>query len=279
MTTSNPRTTSADVRATARSVSDSTWFEHAVRVGLVAYGVMHILIGWLGLQLAFGDRAGAPSQQGALHTLAKQPGGEVLLWATGLGLFFLAVWQLLEAAWGHRREDGAKRAFKRLGSAGMVVLFAVLGYSAIMTATAGSSTSNEESLTRRLLELPGGQLIVMGIGVVIGIVAAVDFKRGVTSSFADKLKSGALTGKSGTVVKRLGQIGHVAKGIALAVLGGLFVWAGATYDATQAGGLDTALRTLLDASVGPWLLVVVAAGIIAFGLYCFAWARYADTTS
>ena len=275
--TSDSRTTAADARAKARSVSDSRWFENAVRIGLGAYGVMHILIGWLGLQLAFGDRQGAPSQQGALHVLAQQPGGEFLLWATGLGLFFLAVWQLLEAAWGHRREEGVKRPFKRIGSVGMAVLFSALGYSAILTATAGSSTANEDSLTRRLLELPGGRLIVMGVGVVIVVVGAVDLKRGATTSFDDELRSGALSGSSGAVVKRVGQIGYVSKGIALAVLGGLFVWAGATYDASQAGGLDTALRTLLDASVGPWLLVVVAAGIVAFGLYCFAWARYADT--
>src|SRR5262245_14761131 len=278
--TSDSRTTAADARAKARSVSDSRWFENAIRIGLGAYGVMHILIGWLGLQLAFGDRQGAPSQQGALHVLAQQPGGELLLWATGLGLIFLAVWQLILAAWGHSREDGVKRAFKRLGSAGMAALFTVLGYSAIMTATAGSSSSaNEDSLTRRLLELPGGQLIVMGVGVVIVIVGAVDFTRGITTSFDDDLRSGAFSGSSGSVVKRLGQIGFVSKGIALAVLGGLFGWAGATYEPSQAGGLDTALRTLLDASVGPWLLVVVAAGIVAFGLYCFAWARYADTST
>jgi hypothetical protein len=277
--TTNPRMTSADVGTTARAVSDSAWFEHAVRVGLVAYGVMHILIGWLGLQLAFGDRAGAPSQQGALQILAGQPGGEVLLWVTGLGLFFLAVWQLIEAAWGHTSEDGGKRAFKRIGSAGKAGLYVVIGFSAIKTATAGSSTSNEDSLTRKLLELPAGQLIVMGIGVVIGIVAVVHLKRGVTTSFDKRLQPGALSGTSGTVVKRLGQVGYVAKGVAFGVLGGLFVWAGATYEAKKAGGLDTALRTLLDASIGPWLLVVVAVGIIAFGLYCFAWARYADTTT
>jgi Domain of Unknown Function (DUF1206) len=279
MMTTNPRMAGARTRATARSVSDSRWFEHAVRVGLVAYGVMHVLIGWLGLQLAFGDRAGAPDHHGALHILAQQPGGEVLLWVTGVGLLVLALWQLTESVWGHTREEGAKRAVERVGSAGKVVLYGVLGYSALKTATAGSSTSNEDSLTRKVLDLPGGQLIVVGIGVVIGIVAGAFFYRGVTSSFDKRLAPGALSGRSGAVVKQLGQIGYVAKGVAFAVLGGLFVWAGATYDADQAGGLDTALRTLLDAAAGPWLLGIVATGIVAFGMYCFAWAKYADTNS
>ena len=277
--TTNPRAMGAQSQAAARSVSERGWFEHAVRVGLVAYGVMHVLIGWLGLQLALGDREGAPDHHGALRILAQQPGGEVLLWITGLGLFFLALWQLTEAGWGHTRDDGAKRAFKRVGSAGKTVLYGVLGYAAITTASGGSSQSNEDGLTRRLLDLPAGQLLVLGIGAVIGVVAVVHIHRGVTTSFDDSLEPGALSGASGSAAETLGQVGYVAKGIALAVLGGLFAWAGATYEPSQAGGLDTALRTLLDATAGPWLLGIVAVGIIAFGLYCFAWARYADTRS
>lgn len=96
------------------------------------------------------------------------------------------------------------------------------------------------------------------------------------TSFDKRLRPGALTGTTGPLVKRLGQVGYIAKGVAFVVLGGLFFWAGATYDADHAGGLDTALHTLLDTSLGPWLLTIIAAGFVAYGLYCFAWARYAD---
>jgi len=276
---SDSKTTSAEVRQTVHSVSDSAWFEYAVRVGLIAYGLIHILVGWLALQLAFGDRAGSPSSEGALHVLAQQPGGALLLWAVGLGLLVLAGWQLMEALWGYTSETGHKRTFKRLGSVGSAIVYIVLGGSAIKTAVAGPSSSNEDSYTRKLLELPAGQLIVIGVGVVIAIVAVVNLYRGATASFDDQLKSGTLSGRSGAIVQPLGQIGYVAKGIALGVVGGLFMWAGWTYDPKEAGGLDTALRTLLDAPAGPWLLVVVAGGIIVFGIYCFAWAKYADTST
>ena len=109
---SNPAAAHPEPRTMARSVSNTTWFENAIRIGLVAYGIMHILIGWLGLQLAFGDRKGAPNQQDALHILAQQPGGAVLLWITGLGLFFLSLWQLTEALWGHTRDEGGMRAIE-----------------------------------------------------------------------------------------------------------------------------------------------------------------------
>ena len=97
-----------------------------------------------------------------------------------------------------------------------------------------------------------------------------DDHRGLTTSFDKRLKPGALTGTAGPLVKRLGQVRYIAKGVAFVVLGGLFFWAGATYDANQAGGPYTALHTLLDTSLGPWLLTIVTAGFVACGLYCFA---------
>lgn len=263
----------------AKRASDSVWLERLVRVGLVAYGVVHLLVAWLALQLAFGDHSGAASQQGALHALAGEPFGRTLLWVVALGFFALAVWQTSEALWGHTREDEPKRAFKRAGSAGKAVVYTVIGVSAVKIAVGAGSTSKSEALTARLMSAPFGRLLVALIGIAIIVVAVVHAKRGVTTSFTKDLDAGATSGTSGTAIVRVGQAGYIAKGVAFGVLGGLFVWAAWTYDAKKTGSLDAALNTLLDVGVGPWLLVVVALGIGCFGLYCFAWARYADTSS
>ncbi len=263
----------------AQQASDSVWLERLVQLGLIAYGVVHLLVAWLALQLAFGDHSGQASQQGALHTLARQPFGTPLLWIIALGFFALALWQLTEVFWGHTREDGAKRAFKRLGSAGRVVIYGILAVTAVKFAVGEGSSSKTQTMTARLMSAPFGRLLVAAIGVGIIVVAGIHLKRGVSGSFTKDLKSEATSGSSGTAVVRLGQVGYVAKGVAFAVLGALFVWAAWTYDAKKTGGLDAALTTLLNAGVGPWLLVLVALGIGCFGLYCFAWARYAETTT
>ncbi len=263
----------------ARRLSNSVWLERTVRLGLVAYGVVHLLIGWLALQLAFGHQSNAANQQGALHDLAGQPFGTPLLWLVAVGLIALAIWQATEAWWGHTREDEPKRAFKRVGSAGKAVVYAAIGVSAAKIAVGAGSSSKSQQLTARLMDLPFGRLLVAAVGVVILVVAVVHAKRGLTKSFEKDLQAGATSGSSGTGIVRLGQIGYLAKAVAFTVLGGLFVWAAWTYDAKKAGGLDAALSTLLGQGLGPWLLVVVALGIGCFGLYCFAWARHADTTS
>jgi hypothetical protein len=120
-------------------------------------------------------------------------------------------------------------------------------------------------------------VVVLPSPAFVGVIAVVQIKRGWTTSFTKDLQPAATSGQSGTTVVRLGQIGYVAKGIAFLVLGGLFIWAAWTHDARRAGGLDSALATLRGAGPGPWLLVAVALGIACFGLYCFAWAKYADT--
>src|SRR3954465_4219853 len=92
-----------------REAESSDWVDWAARSGLVTYGVVHLVVAWLALQLAFGHREGSPSSQGAVHELAQQPFGDALVWAIGIGMFLLVVWQGIEACFGHRDRDGKER--------------------------------------------------------------------------------------------------------------------------------------------------------------------------
>lgn len=268
-----------NVRSAADNVETSEWFERAIRIGLIAFGVVHLLIAWLALQLAFGHSSGAPSQQGAMQQLAQQPFGTFLLWVIAFGFVALAVWQSFEAVRGHTKHDGGMRVFKRVGSAGKAVLYLVLAVSAAKTALGTSSSSSEDHLTAQVMDLTGGQLLVGAVGLGTVAVGGYLVSRAVRKSFEKDLEPRATSGSSGTAVVRLGQAGYTAKGIAVAGVGALFIWAAATYDPQKAGGLDVALRKLLDQPYGPWLLAVMALGIGSFGVFCFFWARYADTSS
>ncbi|MDX6324808.1 MAG: hypothetical protein QOK15_1162 [Nocardioidaceae bacterium] len=269
----------SNTKSAAQQVENSEWLERLVRVGLVAYGVVHILIAWLALQLAFGHGSGAASQQGALQQLAQQPFGKPLLWVIALGLVALALWQFFDALWGHRKHDGAKRVFKRVGSGGKVVIYLVLAVSAVKTAMGDSSSSSKDRLTAKVMSWPLGPLIVGLVGVGIIGVGAYLVSRAVRKSFEHDLQPQATSGKTGTTVVRLAQAGYTAKGVALGIVGSLFVWAAFTLDPKKAGGLDVALKSLLNEGFGPWLMAVIAVGIGCFGVYCFFWAKDADTSS
>ena len=204
--------------------------------------------------------------------MAGQPFGAVLLWITAIGLFALAIWQTIEAIWGHRdRPAGFKRIRKRIGSAGRAVAYAAIGFAAVknLIGSGGSSNGTEEGWTARLISAPFGRIVVAAVGIGIIALGIRLVRRGVTEKFTDDLAGGV-----GRGVIRLGQIGYTVKGIAFAIVGGLFGWAAVSYDPEKAGGLDDALRTVNGAPFGAGLLTLMALGLACFGVYCFGWARH-----
>lgn len=262
----------------AQQAKDSDSLNIAARAGLVAYGVVHLLIGWLALQLALGNSGGDEAdQQGALQTLADTPIGKPLLWLVALGFLALVIWQLAEAAVGHTEEDGAKQAGKRAISAGKAVVFAALGYSAAKVAAGSGSSSGDsskETFTAKLMEHTGGQALVGLIGVGIFVYGGALIYRGWKEKFREQLEGGATGGQLGSAIVNVGKVGYIAKGIAFLILGGLFVVAAIEHDPEKSGGIDDALKTLLDQPYGHVLVAIVGVGIACYGLYCFARARH-----
>jgi hypothetical protein len=268
---------SAGATELGRKAENSAFLDHAVRVGLVVYGVVHLVIAWIAVQLAFGSDQGSASSSGALSQLAQNPLGGVLLWVAAGGLAALVVWRVMEAAVGHREEEGKKRVFKRLGSAFKAVLYATLAWSALQVATgSGSSGGGTDSTTSKLMSMPAGQILVGLVGVGIAAYAARLIYRGLSEGFMDKLQTEGHTGKTGTAFVTFGKVGYVSKGLALLIVAGLFLWAAWTHDPQKSGGLDQALHKVLQQPFGMPMLLVLAAGIGCYGLFCFAWARHLD---
>jgi hypothetical protein len=259
--------------AAARRTKNSRAVQLLARGGYIASGVLHVLVAWLAVQLALGRPEGQADESGAFRTLAQMPGGEVVLWAVAVGFAALAVWQLLTAAVGV--PNTGNQAGARAKSAAKGVLYAVLAVSGVRAAQGtGGSGSSEESMTAQVLGMPGGPWLVGACGLAIVAVGVYHVVKGARKKFLRDL-TGTGGGSVGQVVVRLGQVGYIAKGIALGVVGGLIVAAAVTTDPEQAGGLDEALRTMRDQPFGTALLIVVGLGIGAFGLYSFARARFA----
>jgi len=261
----------------AEQVGDSKALEVLARVGLVAYGVVHFLLGWLALQIAWGlsGRESADTS-GAMKTLADQPFGQVLLWLVAVGLAALALWQASAVIWGYRNLEGAERVRKQITSGAKAVVFAALGYSAGAAALgAGSSSAqSQQQATSGVLGWPGGRVIVIVAGLVIIGVGVTAIVKGVKKSFAEEIDTSPLSPTLRTAVARLGQLGYIAKGLALGVVGGLLSYATLTFDPQQVQGLDGAMHTILAQPFGRFLLTAVALGFAAFGLFAILQSRY-----
>ncbi|MFI8951643.1 DUF1206 domain-containing protein [Streptomyces sp. NPDC053750] len=264
-------------RSRARRAANGSAAEGAARAGLTARGVIYLLVGVLALQIAFGTGNRQADRGGALAELADKPFGAVLLWALGLGLVGMALWRLSEALFGATGKDG-HTAKKRLPAAARCVFYAFVAYSVLAFATGsgsnGSSDRQSRDVTARVMEMPAGRWIVgiAGAGIVVaGVVIGVQALR---RSYRRKLKLGALDARARRLLDVTGVGGGAARGIVFAAAGAFAVRAAVDYRPDRAKGLDDTLRSFADTPLGPWLLVCVAAGLVLFGVFSFALARW-----
>jgi len=269
----------------ARQAGESDGLEHLARVGLIAFGVVHLLVAWLALQLAWGGGGESADQSGAMRTLAESPLGTPLLWVIAVGLIALAVWQAAEvlrwrSGWsgsGKARTKALRKSGNALVKAAVYITLAVLAIG-FATGSGKSSSQQQQETTAGVFGWPGGQFLVGAAGLVLIGVGGWHIRKGINKHFLKQIDTSDASPSAVRLVTRLGQVGFPAKGIALALVGGLLVYAAITFDPSKAQGLDGALHTILEAPFGQILLTLVAIGIAAFGAFCLVRARYPERT-
>lgn len=263
-------------KAKAEELGDSDGLKALARVGLVAYGVVYLLIGWLALQLAWGGRSKSPDPSGAFRTLAEQPLGNVLLWLVAVSLVALGLWKASEMVWGHRNLEGAKRVRERIASGFWTLIYTGLGVRSALVAAGfgGASSNSQQQATVGVLAWPSGRTIVVGTGLIIIGVGLVAATKGIRRSFSVEIDTSSLSSAAQKGVLHLGQVGYITKGMALGMVGGLLSYAGWTFDWQKAPGLDAALQTVLEQPFGRWVLSAMAFGFVAFGVFAMLQSRY-----
>jgi Domain of Unknown Function (DUF1206) len=261
------------VSRSAKQATRSRPVRTAVRVGILCYGVTHLLIAWLALQVAFGDGGERADQTGAFQAIAQQPLGRVLLWVLVVGFVAVALWRVEQTFWGFTYEsDRTRRVRKRAVSAGKAVIFALLAVLGARTASGGGGGGGQGAAAG-VLGLPGGQFVVGAVGLGIVIAGIVTVGSGMQRKFLREMAL-PVDRKARATAERTGQAGLVAKGVAVVLIGVLVVIGAVRFRPDEAAGLDVALKTLAAQPFGPYLLAAVALGLAAYGVFCFFDARY-----
>lgn len=254
-------------------VTRSAPFQLLARVGLVTYGVVHLLVAWLAVQVAIGDGedASQADKTGALQSIAGA-GGEWLLWLLAVGLGACALWQLAEALFTKH-----KRAWLRVMNFGEAVLFGYLAVSAGKLAAGGAASSTDTAqlgIVGTLLGESWGKAAVVAIGLGIVLAALFIAHHGWSKRFIEELDHSSADRATRALVLRLGQVGYAALGGVYGIAGVLVVVAALKSQPAKATGLDVALKTLAGQPYGPAMLFLIAAGLTAFGVFTFFDARY-----
>lgn len=263
----------------AGTTQGADWRTGLARVGLTAKGVLNLTLGVLALQLAFGSGSSSQaSQTGAIQTLKDAPFGTVLVALLAAGLLAHGVWQLVATFTGDPVEGSDAKM--RAKFAVKTVIYLVLGGLAVATlfgqggSGGGSGTSSSDRAVAGLLGLPGGVWIATAIGlVIVGVGVSEIVRHGRRAEFMQRIGR-TEDGRIRTNVRRAGRAGYTALGIVSLITGGFFVVAAIQHDPSKSKGMSGALQTLADQPWGPYLLTAVAVGVVLYGLFCLAEARY-----
>lgn len=250
-------------------------FEWFSRAGFVARGVVYAIIGILASKLAIGHGGKLTNQQGALRTLAHQPFGKYLLTLVAVGLAGYSLWRLFRAALG-RGPEGSDEGFDRLAALGSGIAYGAMCALAveILVGAGSSSNASPKKSAAGVLGWPAGAWIVGLAGAGLIGIASYQGYRGISQKFFDDSKVEEMSPAVKTWIGRIGTVGHLARMIVFGLVGIFLVKAAVDFDPNKAVGLDGALAKLTHNSYGPYLLGIVAVGLIAFALFSFSDARY-----
>ncbi|MFG2086413.1 MULTISPECIES: DUF1206 domain-containing protein [unclassified Spirillospora] len=269
-------TTGGAVKQAGRRAAGHPWFHHMSRVGLVARGLIYLLVGWLALQIGFGGGGQEAERKGALQIVADNPGGTVVLWLMAAGFAALAAWQFGEALYGRPVPDGDKPT-ERLGSAARSLVYAsgtaaTLGF--LLGHQGTSSDQQSKAFTARAMAEPGGRWLILAVAAGFLVWGAVTVVNAVRREFMEELDTGRMGRAARRFVQPFGIAGNAARGLIGTGAGAFLAYAAITFQPEKAKGLDGTLREFAGTPAGAWGLVAVAAGVVTFGLYSFCEARW-----
>lgn len=269
--------TAARARARGAAAARGRWVELMARFGYAAKGVVYVVVGGLAVQAAAGAGGGTTGGEGALRTISGQPFGQLLLWVLALGLVGYAAWRFVQAAFdveGHGTD--AKGIVIRGGYLASGAVHGLLAVYAVRLATGngGGGGGGTQGVTAKVLAHPFGAWVVGLAGVAVigyGLVAA---HQAWTRKYRQGVAFGRLDRRVQRWIDRAGRLGLGARAVVFTLIGVFLVKAAVQSNPAQARGLDGALETLAAQPHGPWLLGVVAVGLVCYGVWSMVKARY-----
>jgi hypothetical protein len=265
-------TTTATARKAGAKAADSDTVQRLARLGLAGRGALYLVVAGLAANVARGAHAEA-DRQGALRAVGSTLAGRGARVVVAAGFAGYALWRFAEAT----IRPGDKGVGGRVASFAkgcLYTAFVVTTLSFAVTDKGGGGDAKERDWTARVLGWPAGRVIVAAAGLAVVAAGVYNAYRAFSGRYRKHLKEEELSRDAEAWVGVVAVAGLLARGLAFLLVGVFFVEAAVRYDPGKARGLDGALKTLARAPYGRWLLLLVAVGLGAFGVWSFVEARY-----
>jgi hypothetical protein len=269
----------ADRQARAGARASRRWLIPLGRAGFAACGIVYGLVGVLAAEAALGTGGDTTDSEGVLVRMLQAPHGHLVLGAIACGLVGYAAWRFLQAALDtDHKGTGPEGLAVRAGSAVAGVGYVGLALTALGLLRGSLADANGDQATQDrtawLMAQPFGPWLVGLSGLVVIGVGLGQLATAYRATFRHDLRQHEMSADERRLATYAGRLGFAARGVVFAILGGFLLVAAVHARPDEARGLGGVLATLAAQPYGPWLLGLVAVGLVAYGAFMLVEARY-----
>jgi hypothetical protein len=250
------------------------WVARLARIGYAAKALLYMTVGYLAAQAGLGRGGRVTDTEGALQVVQRSTGWVVVL-LLAAGLLGYAVWRLIQAVLDpERRGSDVKAIIVRVGFALRALVYGALGITAVRLAMHQGTGSRGQfrEWAESLFGLPGGELLVLLGGIWVVGYGVYQLYKAATPKMKRHLHLAELPDSLRRWILGVSRFGVAARGVVFCLIGSFLIRAAADRNPGQAAGMRESLRTIAD--MGRWPFLVIAFGLIAYGVYELLNARY-----
>ncbi|HEU5439983.1 MAG TPA: DUF1206 domain-containing protein [Ktedonobacterales bacterium] len=269
----------SEAKEGTRQAAVSPWAVTMMRLGVAAKGLVYVIMGGLAAAAALGRGGATTDTKGAVRVLALGSLGHLLLLVVAVCLFGYVLWCLARAIFDlDHVGNGVKGIVSRVGYAVLGIAYIGLALAALQIGLGGSGGASSDQQTRDVtatLMRSGLGTALVALGGVVMLCVALALVRVVwQADFMKHFKHSETGAGLESALRWLGRLGYGALAVVTAEIGIFLIVAALRHDPGETRGLGSALATLAAQPNGHLPLAVVALGLIAFGVFSFAEARY-----
>ena len=254
----------------------SPWVSLLARLGYVAKGVVYVVIGFLALREALGAGGKTTDPSGAMASIGSQPFGGAMLVVLAAGLACYALWKLVQGVFdADGKGSDPHGLLRRVGFVGSAAIHGAFAFTAAQSVF-GAEDSAEDAAVASAMAYgpPVGRILVALVGLGVVGVGLYQLYAAYGAKFREDLKLDAMSEGERLWVTRAGRFGTAARALAIGVAGAFVLLAAYQSDPQETRGLGAALETLQHQPLGPYMLGAIALGLLVYGAFMFAIARY-----
>lgn len=260
-----------DAKEVAQMAKESPWVDTMTRLGYAVRGIIYGLIGYLSIRAALPGQGGRMvDQNGVLSTIAASPYGKYMLMVIAVGFVGLLMWGIIRAILDpYQKGSDLKGLIARAGYLISSVLYGALLFFTLnlINGRHDGGANAFSTMTSGFLAQPWSKPLLILIGVIILGVGVYHVYSGLNVKFNTRFEAFKMTNQQRKIAITMGRIGMVALGVVLAVMGFLTIMTATSLRSAQIATIDQALVFLVRQPYGPVLLILVAAGLVAYAIY------------